>query len=146
VKIEVKFAENKAELDDIKAIRIKVFQEEQCVTEELDFDGLDDECIQLIAYDDGRPVGTARLREIKKDVVKVERMAVTSEARRQGVGKKLLGYILEYLETKDVKEAVLNAQERAKGFYEGFGFKQEGGIFDDAGIPHIKMAKILDTK
>lgn len=144
--IEIKIAQTKLEKEDIKNIRVKVFQEEQKVTEELDFDGLDDNCIQLVAYRDGKALGTARLRKTNKGVIKIERMAVISEARSQGVGKKLLGYILQYLENKNTKEVVLNAQEHAKGFYEGFGFKQIGDTFDDAGMPHVKMIKILDTK
>lgn len=33
----------------------------------------------------------------------------------------------------------IEAQEYAKGFYEGLGFKQSSGTFILEGIPHIKM-------
>ena len=44
---------------EIKQIRTEVFVKEQNVPMDLDFDGLDPDCIQWLAYDDeNRPVGT----------------------------------------------------------------------------------------
>ncbi len=37
------------------------------------------------------------------------------------------------------REVVLSAQTHAVPFYEREGFRTEGEIYDDAGIPHIDM-------
>jgi len=38
---------------------------------------------------------------------------------------------------------MIHAQEYVKGLYEKLGFEQVGGIFEEAGIPHVKMIKHL---
>jgi predicted GNAT family N-acyltransferase len=40
-------------------------------------------------------------------------------------------------------EIVINAQEYVKGLYEKLGFEVVGDRFDEAGIAHVKMKKIL---
>ncbi len=38
-----------------------------------------------------------------------------------------------------LKEVTLHAQVHARGFYEKYGFKAEGAVFDECGIDHIQM-------
>jgi predicted GNAT family N-acyltransferase len=41
------------------------------------------------------------------------------------------------------KTGILHAQSEAAPFYLKLGFIQEGGTFDEAGIPHVRMTKEL---
>jgi predicted GNAT family N-acyltransferase len=130
---------------EIKAIRKAVFQEEQKVEEALEFDGKDEICEHLIAYLDNLAVGTARIRYIDDKTVKIERLAVLSTARGQGIGKKIMEEALLIIASKDIAEVVINAQEYVKALYYKLGFAQEGEIFIEAGIPHVKMRKKLKS-
>ncbi|MBW4609727.1 MAG: GNAT family N-acetyltransferase [Hassallia sp. WJT32-NPBG1] len=130
---------------EIKAIRKAVFQEEQKVEEALEFDGKDEICDHLIAYLDKQAVGTARIRYIDEKTVKIERLAVLSTARGQGIGKKIMEEALLIIASKDIAEVVINAQEYVKALYYKLGFAQEGEIFIEAGIPHVKMRKKLKS-
>jgi predicted GNAT family N-acyltransferase len=38
---------------------------------------------------------------------------------------------------------VIHSQEYIKSFYQKLGFVEEGEIFEEAGIPHVKMRKSL---
>ncbi|MGV2827849.1 GNAT family N-acetyltransferase [Myxosarcina sp. GI1(2024)] len=127
----------------IKEIRTKVFQEEQGVSAELEFDGLDIAATQLLAYLDNRPVGTARIRCIAAKTVKIERLAILPTARRQGIGTKLTLVALELARDRKYKTAIVHAQEYIKGLYEDLGFVSTGHNFTEAGIPHVKMIKQL---
>jgi predicted GNAT family N-acyltransferase len=42
-----------------------------------------------------------------------------------------------------LRRAILHAQLSAEGFYIREGFTPVGGVFDEAGIPHRKMEKVL---
>ena len=88
--LRIKTVEYRNEIAAIKHIRTKVFQSEQGVSAELEFDGLDDEAVHLLAYLDDQAVGTARIRNIDAVTAKIERLAVLPEARKQGIGKKLM--------------------------------------------------------
>ena len=51
-----------ADFDELRAIREKVFIEEQSIPEHLEFDGADPTCFHFIARDEEhRSIGTARL-------------------------------------------------------------------------------------
>ncbi|VEP18375.1 GCN5-related N-acetyltransferase [Hyella patelloides LEGE 07179] len=166
-KLQIEQVNYSEAISAIKAIRVKVFQEEQGVAEDLEFDGLDETAIQLLAYLDRKPVGTARIRYLKEQtvntgalkdtashmeyaslpeefpLVKIERLAVLSEARGNGVGKKLMETALKIAASKNYKIAIVHAQEYIKQLYQQLGFEQIGASFKEAGIVHVKMIKTI---
>lgn len=141
--IIIKTAELPQELPAIQAIRRLVFQVEQGVEPVLDFDGQDETAEQIIAYLDDQPVGTARIRYLDKQIAKIERLAVLSTARGQGIGKKIMEKAIEVVAENNIQEVVIHAQEYIKGLHQQLGFQQEGESFEEAGITHVKMRKKL---
>jgi predicted GNAT family N-acyltransferase len=139
----IKIVEFPEEFTAIKAIRIAVFQEEQGVEPALEFDGKDEICDHLIAFLNKEAVGTARIRYLDKHTAKIERLAVLSIARGKGIGKEIIEKAIEIIASKNLPEVVLNSQEYVKALYQKIGFVEEGRIFIEAGIPHIKMRKTL---
>ena len=132
----------KHKFDQKKAfeIRNKVFCEEQKVSKIIEFDGMDEFCNHYLAKFNEFPVGTARVREKKKGIYKIERMAVLKEYRMKGAGKALIEEILDqYLTIRKTNNLILNSQIKAKDFYKKFGFVEVGKEFIEANIKHIKM-------
>ena len=130
------------ELSTCLAIRRTVFIEEQSVAEADDVDGLDPECDQVIAFVQGEPAGTARLR-IADGHAKIERVAVLASFRGRAIGAALMEKIEELARNLGHGEAILGAQVQVIPFYERHGWIAEGPIFMDAGIPHRMMRKQL---
>ncbi|MEH1927057.1 GNAT family N-acetyltransferase [Nostoc sp.] len=137
----IKVAELPQEFPAIQAIRIAVFQEEQGVDAALEFDGKDVISEHLIAYLNDEVVGTARIRYLDDKTAKIERLAVLSIARGQGIGKKIMENALEVIANKNIPEVVIHAQEYVKDLYKKLDFVEEGEIFEEASIPHVKMRK-----
>ena len=122
-------------------IRYTVFVDEQNVPIEEERDHYDETAIHLLAVDDGKPVGTARIVQLN-DVGKIGRVAVLAEQRGTGLGRKIIEACLyEMRGRSDIKIAKLGSQTHALGFYEKLGFVAEGPEFDDAGIPHRMMSR-----
>ncbi len=130
-------------ISEIKSIRIQVFQVEQGVDPALEFDGLDETSEHILAYLDNQPVGTLRIRYLDNQLAKIERLAVLSIARGQGIGRKLTEKAIEVIEQKEISRVMIHAQEYVKGLYEKLGFEPVGGIFEEACILHVKMIKQL---
>lgn len=129
------------EADKLRFVRTVVFLEEQCVPEELEWDEYDAISIHALALDiQGCPIGTARLLPDGH----IGRMAILKQWRGMGIGRTILQKILEALIQQRGTRAILNAQTSAIGFYERFGFRVEGDVFMEAGIPHVRM--ILSLK
>ena len=131
------------EIAAIKHIRTTVFQKEQGVSADLEFDGLDESSMHLLAYSNGEAVGTARIREIDGDTVKIERLAVLSSARNKGIGKQLMRSALEAIAQQHKSQAIVHAQEYVADLYRQLGFEPIGERFSEAGIAHVKMVKQL---
>ena len=122
--------------EEIKFVRTQVFIIEQCVPENLEWDGLDDTAIHVLATSmDNKPVGTARLLASGQ----IGRMAVLKHLRGRGIGTALLKKLIQLATDNAVHPLFLNAQIHAIGFYERHGFIPASDVFDDAGIPHRKM-------
>ena len=140
----IEIADFERDFSVISAIRTKVFHQEQQVEPELDFDGKDEICLQLLAYLDGGAVGTTRIRYLDEKTAKIERLAVLPTARGQGIAKKLMFKALELTAEYNITEVVIHAQEYIKDLYEQLGFEQDGEVFVEAEINHVKMRKKLN--
>jgi predicted GNAT family N-acyltransferase len=124
-------------------IRREVFVVGQDCPVPEEFDGLDRDSRHVLALLDGEPVGTARWRVVRKDGedwAKLERFAVLEAGRGRGVGKALVSHLMTAAREAGHDRMVLHAQEHLVGFYEGFGFRAVGEGFEEAGIPHVRMA------
>ena len=135
-----------AETDDLvtcRRLRRIVFIDEQGVSEADEIDDRDGEAIHLLATDDGRPVGTARLL-VEGDTGKIGRVCVLQEARGTGLGAALIRAGVErFRQVPGVAKVKLGAQVHALGFYERLGFAAYGPVYDDAGIDHRDMVLVL---
>lgn len=130
---------------NIEKIRYAVFQIEQGVSADLEFDGKDEQCEHLIAYQNQEAVGTIRLRELNSHTLKIERLAVIQTARKQGVATVLMQAAIQLSRDRGYTQIVLNAQTYIKPFYLKLGFEPVGEEFLEAGIVHIKMIQKLST-
>lgn len=130
------------ELEHAYHIRTVVFIEEQQVPYEEEMDGLDEEAIHFIVYDDVTPVAASRLRFVD-NYGKLERICVLKEYRGKSIGKHLIQTMEELILDHGYQQAKLHGQIHAKKFYQGLGYKTVSDEFMDAGIPHVTMIKQL---
>lgn len=130
------------ELDTCLAIRRVVFIEGQDVPEDLEVDGLDPECVHFLVRVEGRPAGTARLRQVGT-YGKVERVAVLADFRGHGLGKAIMLAMHQEARRQGLGRLKLNAQEAVIGFYDDLGYTSVGERFMEAGIPHQAMERAL---
>ncbi len=120
----------------VRSIREAVFVVEQNVPVELEWDGVDQHCVHVIAYaNERKAVGTGRLRRDGH----IGRLAVLASWRGRGAGSSLLLKLVAIATARGTSPIALNAQTHAQAFYERFGFVAEGDEFNDAGIPHRHM-------
>ena len=125
--------------ESLRAVRRKVFVEEQHVPEELEWDEEDERSHHVIAVAaDGTPIGTGRLLRDGH----IGRMAVLKEWRGKGVGSALMRYLLRAACESGKDVVILHAQTHAFGFYAKHGFAVEGEEFMEAGIPHVVMSRV----
>lgn len=130
--------------DDAEAclrLRHAVFIDEQGFPE--DRDEFDDIALHLLAVSGDTPVGAARI-VIEKDVARIGRICVLPDMRGSGLGAAIVRTAMDIArDMPGVTAAALSAQVRAKGFYEGLGFRADGPEKDDFGVPHQMMVQDL---
>ena len=132
--------ETEEQLELAFSIRREVYIDEQSVPEDLEFDGLDDVAKNyLVTTEDAKAIGTFRML-YEDEYAKLQRFAVLKEWRGKGAGIFAVETSIDITRKMGYKEARLDAQVRAIGFYERFGFKVVSEEFMDAGIPHKKMS------
>ena len=136
--MKVVIAENKREIIDNFLVRGKVFVIGQNIDYEIEFDGLDNECVLFTAYLDNEAVGAARLYKNK-----VGRVATLVQHRKKGIATAMMKFIEDYAKTNGFCKLMLNAQLYVQDFYQHLGYIANGEIFQEADIDHIKMIKQL---
>ena len=124
----------------VYALRHEVFVIEQNVPAELECDELDDSATHLVALCGNDVIGTLRI-VVTGQTTKIGRMAVRAAFRKQGMGSRLMDRAAEVASHMGLREIVLHAQLTARDFYRRHGYREEGGIFEEAGILHVSMRK-----
>lgn len=84
------------------------------------------EGIFLVAWQDGRIVGTGALLPRSDDVAEIMRMSVSSTMSRSGLGSAILQRLVEYAKTKGYHKLVLETTgtwQEVIEFYLKFGFQ-----------------------
>lgn len=123
---------------DAKNIRIEVFMKEQGFENE--FDEIDNLCHHIVAFDEGKPIGTCRFFK-ENNHYTIGRVAVLKEYRNQHIGNVLLESAAKEIKKLNGDLIVVHAQVRVSSFYEKQGYIQFGQIDDDEGVPHKWMKK-----
>ncbi|MCK9202318.1 MAG: GNAT family N-acetyltransferase [Gallionella sp.] len=120
----------------LRAIRETVFIREQGVPEELEWDGLDENCRHALALSlQGEAIGCGRM--LAKG--HIGRIAVLPQWREQRLGTAIMETLLAEARAQGLSRVDVDAQTQALPFYRSLGFVEQGEVFMDAGLPHIKM-------
>lgn len=140
---EIRRVPGDATLADAHAVRRAVFIDEQGVSEAVEMDDEDHEATHVVAYDGETPVGTARLREPEPGIARIERVAVQESHREEGLGRDLVYAMEDVARLDGMDEALVHAQTRVEGFYDRLGYRTVSDTFEEAGIAHVEMEKVL---
>ncbi|MCU7800508.1 MAG: GNAT family N-acetyltransferase [gamma proteobacterium symbiont of Lucinoma myriamae] len=145
--------------DSLKSIREQVFIQEQNVPVELEWDGLDDKAIHILAEtvtidkqmtNKKLAIGTARITLNKTNAqfttAHIGRMAVLAAWRGQSIGSKILQLCIDECKRLKATRIILNAQVNVIPFYQKAGFEITSEQFLDADIPHKQMTLVLLQK
>ncbi|MCQ2258954.1 MAG: GNAT family N-acetyltransferase [Bacteroidaceae bacterium] len=133
------------ELYELLRVRSEVFVVEQnCVYQDLDND--DQKSIHLWltlrqdSEEEEKVVALARVCPAGTHMKEISIGRVITTERGKGYGKQVMLHAIDAaVEHFGATLIDIEAQEYAKGFYEGVGFKQSSDTFMLDGIPHIKM-------
>jgi len=125
-------------------VRTEVFVQEQGIDEKEEWDVADADAVHaVISNRFGHVLGTARLLQKSPGVGQIGRMAVVRAMRGAGLGSELLNALLNVAKARGDQEVHLHAQCSAQDFYPKQGFGVAGEAFDEVGIAHVPMHKIL---
>ncbi len=140
--IQIRLAESPADIQLCLRLRWTVFVEEHGVPPSLEVDEHDSkDAVHALALLDGVPCGAGRFVFTEPGVAKIQRMAVIDDARGQGAGRALLDFLESEARRRGARAFTLWAHTRAKSLYEKAGYSAVGPVFDDAGLPHVRMDK-----
>jgi predicted GNAT family N-acyltransferase len=123
--------------DAISKLRTRVFVEEQGIEPTIVWDGADPDCRHYCLTDPDNAEALVAARIDPRG--KLGRMAVHPAQRRQGLGLRLMAYILNHERQLGTARIVLHAQKDAIDFYKRANFLCYGDIFYEAGIAHQAM-------
>lgn len=125
--VEVRVAHGMDDLMKAFAVRAAVFMAEQSCPYAEEFDGNDLCAVHLLAFVDGEPAATLRLRFFG-DFAKMERMAVRREYRGGPATRAIITQAVEYLRRKGFSTVTGHAKAGLEKFWT-FNTRSHGGGF-----------------
>jgi YbgC/YbaW family acyl-CoA thioester hydrolase len=135
---------------DAGRVRKEVFVQELGIPESMELDAQDASAVHAVLYNRlNMPLATGRLLvagpEYGQKVAQIGRMATLRALRSASLGRCVLDGLVNGAQARGDREVILHAQRSAAAFYAKAGFTERGAPFDEVGIAHIEMAKLLST-
>jgi YbgC/YbaW family acyl-CoA thioester hydrolase len=133
---------------DASQVRTEVFVEEQGVPLQMEWDEQDATAVHAVVYNQlNMPLACGRLlvagAEHGAQVGQIGRMAAKRVLRGTYLGSMVLDALVQQAAARGDCQVILHAQRSAAAFYAKAGFAEHGEPFEEVGIPHIPMAKLL---
>ena len=131
------------ELYEIAKARYEVFACEQKIFSENDFDDTDKKCYHVFLEEDSKIIAYSRI--IPKEFspysdISIGRVLVLPNYRRTGLAKKMMCFCIDFIKNNlNENNITLSAQEYIKDLYLSCGFTPISDVYDEVGIPHLKM-------
>ena len=136
------------ELYAIMQLRIEVFSVEQnCVYQ--DADDKDQASYHLAGWDDNKLVAYCRILPagLSYDSPSIGRVVSSPGYRKIGCGRLLMQQAIAKTQAEFNHPLItISAQFYLEKFYTSLGFKQMSDVYDEDGIPHIKMQLLAGSK
>jgi ribosomal protein S18 acetylase RimI-like enzyme len=107
-----------------------------------DFAG-EDTSFHLGCFAEGKLVGTLILFPLDARVLKMRQVAVAPQWQGRGVGTKLVAFAESFAAARGFTTIIAHARGTARSFYRKLGYREEGELFPEQGIPHIAIRKNL---
>jgi len=107
-------------------------------------DAIEASCFHVMAVDDDKVIGVARLQFNTNDEAQLRYMAVSPSYEGQGIGRALIEALEQRAKKSSHKKIILDAREPAVGFYKKLGYqviKKSYLLFGE--IQHFRMSKEL---
>lgn len=135
------------ELYEIARSRFEVFVQEQEIICEEELDGIDNKCIHVFLEEDKKVAAYCRIvpSGINYENISIGRVLVKKDYRKKGLAQEMLNVTIDYIkETLFENKVVLSSQLYVKELYESVGFVVSSEIYEEAGIPHVKMYRYIN--
>ena len=98
----------------------------------------------LAYYDDKNSLQACLvLKPLEESMIKMRQVAVRENLQKQGIGTLLVNECEAFCDKIGFKRIILHARKDAVPFYKKLGYKTQGKMFEEVGIPHCKMYKNL---
>lgn len=131
------------QLYQLLQLRAQVFCVEQACAYQ-DLDGIDQQAMHLLGYDGDDLVAYARLFINAQGESVIGRIVNPLTHRGLGIGKMIMQRSLDFIREQRWPATVyLMAQQVMEGFYQSFAFETQSAPFDEDGIAHIDMRRVL---
>jgi YbgC/YbaW family acyl-CoA thioester hydrolase len=126
-------------------VRRAVFIDEQRIPEALEWDEHDEAALHAVVRNRlGQVIATGRLVAEGAGVGRIGRLAVHRALRGEGHGAAVLHALEEAARARGDRALTMHAQCSAQAFYARLGYEPDGERFEEAGIAHIEMRRVLD--
>jgi GNAT superfamily N-acetyltransferase len=93
------------------------------------------------ALDGGHVVGSVSFKALGPHTLQLKQMAVAPDRQGERIGVRLLDFAEAWARREGYGTIILNARVGAEGFYARNGYALEGALFEENGIPHVRMTK-----
>lgn len=132
-----------SDYDKMVALRYKILRAPLGLTFSAEYLEKEKEDMLCVCENEGQIVGCCILTPIDKNIVQLRQMAVEDSTQKKGIGAKLLLFAEESAKENGFDKIVLHARKFAIGFYLKYNYGIVGDEFEEVGIPHFEMQKIL---
>ena len=134
-------------LDRSRRVRKQVFTLEKGIPQAIEADEkdcLEGGCDHFLILHNEKDAGAFRCMYASESVVRLQRFCILREERGLGAGREALKAMEDFYRERGIGRIELDAKFQVEGFYQSCGYQTVSGIFEEAGVLHVKMVKKIE--
>lgn len=145
--VQVVRADTEKLLERSRWVRKEVFTLEKGIpqaNETDERDCLEGGCEHFLILHNGKDAGAFRCIYVSESVVRLQRFCILKEVRGLGIGREALKAMESCYRGRGIGRIELDAKFQVEGFYQSCGYQTVSGIFEEAGVLHVRMRKNIE--
>ena len=99
--------------------------------------------ILIGAFENEEIIGCCILSPAQNTEIQLRQMAIATNQQGQGIGAKIVCFAEKFAKENAYKSLMMHARKTALGFYQKLGYSTFGDEYEEVGIPHYSMRKVL---
>lgn len=100
--------------------------------------------LHFLCFVDGKVAGSFIFVKSNQNKLKMRQVCIDKDFQKKGIGSQMMLFAEKWAKENNYNQIYCNARNNALAFYQSLNYQIEGESFEEIGLKHSKLVKLLN--